>query len=82
MPQSNFPSEELQSEIFEDIIVAELAGAVSPARLTIAPRSIKLWLRFANAEDLEFITAVATAADESKPKADGFLTGDDERFVG
>jgi hypothetical protein len=39
---------------------------------------MKLWLRcFAKADDLEFITAAATAADESNPYAEGFLTGED-----
>lgn len=41
------------------------ATAVTPRRLVAAPRSIKLWLRFAKADDLEFIKAAATAADES-----------------
>jgi hypothetical protein len=47
---------------------------------------MKLWLRFAKAEDLEFITAAATAAEESKPEPepepDGFLEGEDETFEG
>ena len=63
-------------------MVAELAGAVSPARLVTAPRSMKLWLRFANAEDLEFISAAATAAEESKPYGEGLLTREDEWFGG
>jgi hypothetical protein len=39
---------------------------------------MKLWLRcFAKADDLEFITAAATTADEPNPYAEGFLTGED-----
>ena len=60
---------------------AGLEGAVRPTRLVTAPRSTKLWLRFAKAVDLEFITAAATAADESYPNVEGFLTGEDERVV-
>lgn len=43
---------------------------------------MKLWLRFAKAADREFMTAAATAAEESKPYAEGFLDGEDETFVG
>jgi hypothetical protein len=42
---------------------------------------MKLWLLFANAEDLEFITAAATAADVSNPYEIGFLAGEDERLA-
>jgi hypothetical protein len=42
---------------------------------------MKLWLRFAKAEDLEFITAAATAADVSNPYEVGFLAGEDERLA-
>ncbi|KAF9674598.1 hypothetical protein SADUNF_Sadunf10G0143700 [Salix dunnii] len=81
MPQSNFPLGEFQSERLEDIIVAEFAAAVRPKRLGTAPRSMKLWLRFAKAEDLEFMTAAATAADVSNPYEVGFLAGEDERLA-
>lgn len=81
-PQSNFPSGELQSETFEAIKVGEFAKALTPARWLAAPRSIKLWLRFAKAADLEFMTAAATAAEESKPNVDDFLAGDEETLDG
>jgi deoxyinosine 3'endonuclease (endonuclease V) len=42
---------------------------------------MKLWLLFANAEDLEFITAAATAVDVSNPYVLGFLAGEDERLA-
>jgi hypothetical protein len=58
-----------------------LAAAVKPRRLGTAPRSMKLWLLFANAEDLEFITAAATAVDVSNPYVLGFLAGEDERLA-
>lgn len=73
IPQSSFPSGEPQSERW-DIGGGEFAATNQ--------RSMKLWLRLANADDLEFITACATAADESKPYDEGFLIGEDGRFVG
>nr|GLL28011.1 hypothetical protein CR513_18697 [Ipomoea trifida] len=61
-PQSSFPSGEPQSDILEVIKGGELEE-----RGMTPPRSIKLWLRFAKAADLEFMTAAATAAEESYP---------------
>ena len=81
MPQSSFPSGEPQSERFEAIVVADEVGEEKPPWRFTALRSMKLWLRFAKAVDLEFITAAATAADESYPNVEGFLTGEDERVV-
>lgn len=82
MPQSSFPSGELQSERLDDIKVAELEAAVNPGeRWLIPPLSMKLWLRCAKAEDLEFITAAATAADESNPYEEVFLTGEEVTVV-
>ena len=75
MPQSNFPSGELQSETAEDTLQEGWEGEERPRWwLTDSPRSIKLWLLLAKAADLEFMTAAATAADESNPNAEGFLT--------
>jgi hypothetical protein len=42
---------------------------------------MKLWLRLLKADDLEFMTAAATAAEESNPLMGDFLTGDEERLV-
>lgn len=82
MPQSSFPLGELQSERLDDIKVAELEAAENPGdRWLTPPRSMKLWLRFAKAEDLEFITAAATAADESNPYEEVFLTGEEVTVV-
>ena len=81
-PQSSFPVGELQSERVEDTLQEELEAEDSPRWWVAAPRSMKLWLRFAKAADLEFITAVATAADESNPKAEGFLTGEEGMLDG
>lgn len=81
-PQSSFPSGEFQSERWEDIVAAEFAAPVNPGRRVTAARSMKLWLRLAKAADLEFITAAATALDESKPKEVGFFTGEEDRLAG
>lgn len=71
-PQSNLPSGEAQSERLEGLIGAEREFWV------IAPRSMKLWLRLVMAADREFITAVATALEESNPGGgEEFLTGDE-----
>lgn len=83
MPQSSFPSGDLQSESAEETLDAVLEGVDCPKWWgDIAPRSIKLWLLFAKAADLEFITAAATAADESNPKPKEPLAGDEGRLVG
>lgn len=84
-PQSSFPVGELQPERVEDTLQEGLEGEDIPPRwwwVAAAPRSMKLWLRFANAADLEFIIAVATAADESNPKDEGFLTGEEGTLDG
>lgn len=63
-------------------MVFELAADVNPGRWVTAPRSTKLWLRFAKAADLEFITAAANAAGESSQNDEGFLTGEDDMLDG
>ncbi|WVY89870.1 hypothetical protein V8G54_035384 [Vigna mungo] len=81
-PQSSFPVGELQSERVEDTLQEGLEGEDRPRWWVEAPRSMKLWLRLVKAADLEFITAAATAADESNPKAEGFLTGEEGMLDG
>lgn len=82
-PQSSFPLGEFQSEKPEDTLQEGLEGEDIPRWwVPAAPRSMKLWLRFAKAADLEFITAAATAEDESNPSDEGFLTGEEGMFDG
>ena len=66
MPQSNLPSGEPQPERLEG--TADALGR-RPAPL----RSMKLWLRLANAAALELKTAVAAALDGSIPYEDDVL---------
>lgn len=85
IPQSSFPLGEPQSESMltvegEVVVVVMVAAAAvpRPGYLFISARSEKLWLRFANADVLEFIIAAAMESDGSSPvDTVGVLTGDE-----
>lgn len=72
MPQSNLPSGEPQPERLEGIADTLEKDEDIPERRPAALRSMKLWLRLANAADLELKVAVA-AQDGSIPYEDDVL---------